>query len=273
MNLHSFPSSPNHVAFSSPRTCFSLLLSHTSSNTHRLNHWRKCILSSALRSHVRGTTSSVPTTHINKQLINPLQDINNSGDGGIHGQLLQNNGFQGISPTLAPYAAVGNTTLTLDTAVPLTSAITKTLKVTVPSGTTGSVGFSNSGYSGVPVNADTYQSYFWIKGGYNGTITISLVGSSSGIVYGSSDIIVTSTIAKFTYVTTKFASLQSPDGDNVWQLTFDGSQVAGGSLWFGLVQLFPVTYHERFNGIRADVGNFLEAMGPSFLRFPGGNNL
>ena len=135
------------------------------------------------------------------------------------------------------------------------------------------MGFSNSGYSGVPVNADTYQSYFWIKGGYNGTITISLVGSSSGIVYGSSDIIVTSTIAKFTYVTTKFASLQSPDGDNVWQLTFDGSQVAGGSLWFGLVQLFPVTYHERFNAIRADVGNFLEAMGPSFLRFPGGNNL
>lgn len=30
---------------------------------------------------------------------------------------------------------------------------------------------------------------------------------------------------------------------------------------------------DRFNGIRADVGNFLEAMGPSFLRFPGGNNL
>lgn len=161
----------------------------------------------------------------------------------------------------------------MDTTVPLTSAITKTLKVTVPSGTTGSVGFSNSGYSGVPVNADTYQSYFWVKGSYTGTITISLVGSSSGIVYGSSDITVTSTAAKFTYVTTTFASSQSPGGDNVWQLTFDGSKVAGSSLWFGLVQLFPVTYHERFNGIRADVGNFLEAIGPSFLRFPGGNNL
>jgi alpha-N-arabinofuranosidase len=161
----------------------------------------------------------------------------------------------------------------LDTTVPLTSAITKTLKVTVPSGTTGSVGFSNSGYSGVPVNADTYQSYFWIKGAYTGTVTISLAGSSSGMIYGSSHITVTSTLDKFTYVTTTFASSQSPDGNNGWQLTFDGSQVAGGSLWFGLVQLFPVTYHERFNGIRADVGNFLEAIGPSFLRFPGGNNL
>lgn len=135
------------------------------------------------------------------------------------------------------------------------------------------MGFSNSGYSGVPVNADTYQSYFWVKGSYTGTITISLVGSSSGIVYGSSDVTVTSTAAKFTYVTTTFASSQSPDGDNVWQLTFDGGKVVGSSLWFALVQLFPVTYHERFNGIRADVGNLLEAIGPSFLRFPGGNNL
>jgi alpha-N-arabinofuranosidase len=202
-----------------------------------------------------------------------FEDINNSGDGGIHGQLLKNNGFQGTSPTLASYASVGSTTLSIDTTVPLTSAIPQSLKVTVPSGTTGSVGFSNSGYSGVPVNEDTYQSYFWIKGTYSGTITISLLGSSSGIVYGSSNITVTSTASTFTYVTTTFASSQSPDGDNVWQLTFDGSKVAGGSLWFGLVQLFPVTYHERFNGIRADVGDFLEAIGPSFLRFPGGNNL
>ncbi|KAE9362634.1 glycoside hydrolase family 51 protein [Stipitochalara longipes BDJ] len=226
---------------------------------------------------IRAATLTVSTTGGNAS--SPLlyglmfEDINNSGDGGIHGQLLKNNGFQGTSPTLAAYTAVGGTTLTLDTAVPLTSAITKTLKVTVPSGTTSLAGFSNAGYSGVPVNADTYQSYFWIKGIYSGTITISLIGSSSGIVYGTSNVTVTSTAGSWKYVTITFESSQSPDGDNVWQLTFDGEKVEGGSLWFGLVQLFPVTYHERFNGIRADVGNFLEAMAPSFLRFPGGNNL
>jgi alpha-N-arabinofuranosidase len=187
--------------------------------------------------------------------------------------LLKNNGFQGTSPTLAAYAAVGGTTLTRDTANPLSSAITSSLKVSVPSGTTGFVGFSNAGYNGVPVTAQEYACYFFVKGAYSGTITLSLVGASSGIVYASENITVTSTASEFTYVNTSFSSTQSPDGNNVWQLTFDGSKVAGGALWFSLVQLFPVTYHTRYNGIRLDVGNFLEAMNPSFLRFPGGNNL
>jgi alpha-N-arabinofuranosidase len=118
---------------------------------------------------------------------------------------------------------------------------------------------------------------------------LSLVGASSGIVYGSENITVNSVAGSFTSVETGFLSTGSPDGNNVWQLTFDGSTAAGGALWFSLVQLFPVTYHARFvciflvlyrlvdnfryNGIRLDVGNFLEDMNPSFLRFPGGNNL
>lgn len=97
----------------------------------------------------------------------------------------------------------------------------------------------------MPVNLDTYANYFWIKGSYSGIITLSLVGSSSGIVYASQNVTVQSTAAEFTYVQITYASTQSPDGDNVWQLTFDGSKVAGGALWFSLVQLFPVTYHER----------------------------
>jgi alpha-N-arabinofuranosidase len=221
-----------------------------------------------------------------------IQKLMSQGDGGIHGQLLKNNGFQGTSPGLTAYAAVGGTTLTQDTSNPLTSAITSSLKVSVPSGTTGQVGFSNAGYSGVPVNADTYQSYFWMKGVYTGTVTLQLVGASSGIVYASQEITVASVASKFTYFDTTFTSTQSPDGNNNWQLTFDGATVAGGSLWFSLVQLFPATYHERsvlpipgnflarasneksrFNGIRKDVGEFLENMGASFLRFPGGNNL
>jgi len=172
-------------------------------------------------------------------------DIGISGDGGIHGQLLKNNGFQGTSPGLTAYAAVGGTTLTQDTANPLSSAITSSLKVSVPSGTTGQVGFSNSGYNGVPVNSDTYANYFWIKGTYSGTVTLELVGASSGIVYASKTVTVASNSSSFTYYETTYTSSQSPDGNNVWQLTFNGSEVAGSALYFGLVQLFPVTYHQR----------------------------
>jgi alpha-N-arabinofuranosidase len=174
------------------------------------------------------------------------QDINNSGDGGIHGQLLQNNGFQGNSPGLKAYAAVGGVTLSVDTANPLSTAIKSSLKVSVPSGTDGHVGFSNSGYLGVPVNADTYANYFWMKGAYSGDVTLQLVGSSTGTVYASKTINVRSVSSSFTYFETTYTSTQAPDGNNIWKLTFDGASVAGGALYFDLVQLFPVTYHKRF---------------------------
>ncbi|TQB75004.1 hypothetical protein MPDQ_003800 [Monascus purpureus] len=195
------------------------------------------------------------------------------GDGGIHGQLLKNNGFQGDNPGLAAYKAVGDTSLSQDTSNPLSSAITSSLKVSAPSNATGSVGFANTGYAGVPVLATQYTNSFWMKGKYSGTVTLRLVGTSSGNVYASHDITVASTDSKFTYYNTSFTSQASPDGNNEWQLLFDGSKVAGSSLNFALVQLFPPTFRSRPNGLRNDVASFVEALKPSFLRFPGGNNL
>ncbi|TGO85363.1 hypothetical protein BPOR_0404g00110 [Botrytis porri] len=202
-----------------------------------------------------------------------FEDINNSGDGGINGQLLRNNGFQGTNPGLTAYAAVGGTNLTVDTANPLTSALPRSLRVSVPSGTTGQVGFSNAGNLGVPVNDDTYANYFWMKGSYSGSVTLSLVGVASGKVYATKTITVNSVATSFTYYETTYHSTQAPDGNNVWKLTFDGAKVAGSALNFGLPQLFPVTFHQRYNGIRNDVGSFLQALEPSFFRFPGGNNI
>ncbi|RAL65887.1 hypothetical protein DID88_005550 [Monilinia fructigena] len=227
---------------------------------------------------VDAATLSVSTTGGNAS--SPLlyglmfEDINNSGDGGIHGQLLRNNGFQGNNTNLTAYAAIGGTTLSVDTENPLTSALPHSLKVTVPSGTNGQVGFSNDGYRGIPVNEDTYANYFWIKGAYSGPVKLSLVGIASGTVFANKIINVNSVANNFTYYETKYASSQAPDGNNVWRLTFDGSAVAGGALYFGLPQLFPTTFTIGiYNGIRKDVGEFLQALKPSFFRFPGGNNL
>lgn len=103
-------------------------------------------------------------------------------------------------------------------------------------------------------------------------MTIQLFGPD-GTTYATTTFSVTSTSSKFTYVSTTFSSSQSPSGNNKWQLTFDAQNTANGGLNFGLVQLFPVTYHTRFNGIRNDIAAFVEKIGGSFLRFPGGNNL
>ena len=47
------------------------------------------------------------------------------------------------------------------------------------------IGFSNVGYDGIPVLAQRYVSYFYVKGEYSGALEVQLVGSSSGIVYAS----------------------------------------------------------------------------------------
>ncbi|TGO53481.1 hypothetical protein BOTNAR_0294g00120 [Botryotinia narcissicola] len=227
-------------------------------------------------SFVDDATLTVSTTGGNASspiLYGLMFELRYIGDGGIHGQLLRNNGFQGTNPGLTDYAAVGGTNLTVDTANPLTSALPRSLKVSVPSGATGQVGFSNAGYLGIPVNDDTYANYFWIKGSYSGSVTLSLVGVASGTVYATKTITVNSVATSFTYYETTYHSTQAPDGNNVWRLTFDGTKVAGSALNFGLPQLFPVTFNQRYNGIRNDVGNFLQALEPSFFRFPGGNNL
>ncbi|OKL61374.1 putative alpha-L-arabinofuranosidase A [Talaromyces atroroseus] len=235
------------------------------------------LLSSALSPVALGVTLTVSKTGGNAS--SPLlygvmfEDINNSGDGGIHGQVLKNNGFQGDNPGLTAYAAVGNVTLSQDTSNPLSSAITSSLKVSVPSGATGFMGFANTGYNGVPVLKATYANYFWMKGTYSGVITVRLVGSESDIVYASQNITVNSNSSAFSYYETSFSSAESPDGNNEWQLLFDAAEVAGSSLNFGLVQLFPPTYNDRYNGLRDDVASFMADIQPSFLRFPGGNNL
>src|SRR5436190_39963 len=46
-----------------------------------------------------------------------------------------------------------------------------------------------------------------------------------------------------------------------------------GTIWFGLVSLFPPTYHNQANGFRPDLLQMLIDMRPKFLRFPGGNYL
>jgi alpha-N-arabinofuranosidase len=46
-----------------------------------------------------------------------------------------------------------------------------------------------------------------------------------------------------------------------------------GTIWFGLVSLFPPTFKNQPNGFRTDIMQMMVDMKPKFLRFPGGNFL
>lgn len=174
---------------------------------------------------------------------------------------------------MTSYAPVGKVKISRDTSKPVSEAIKSSLKVDVPDKTTGFVGFANTGYNGVPVTNSTYQSSFWMMGDYSGPINLKLFGSQNGSVYANHNLTVDSTTSKFRQFNTTFNSTASPDGENEWQLTFDGSKVAGDSLYFGYIELFPPTFNGRENGLRDDLATVLNETNLSFLRFPGGNNI
>ncbi|CAG7918492.1 unnamed protein product [Penicillium olsonii] len=202
-----------------------------------------------------------------------FEDINHSGDGGIYGQLLQNNGLQGSNPDLTAWGKVGDATIAVDSNNPLSSAIPHSLRLDVPKGADGSVGVTNSGYWGIPVDGNDFQTYFWIKGALDGNVTARLVGNGTGVEYASTSIPVSANDKEFTYIEATIPTTKAPDGNVYYELSVDGSEIAGGSLYFGLVQLFPQTYKSRRNGLRPQLANALESIKGSFLRFPGGNNL
>ncbi|KAJ5651778.1 Arabinosidase A [Penicillium longicatenatum] len=202
-----------------------------------------------------------------------FEDINHSGDGGLYGQMLQNNGLQGADPNLTAWGTVGDATIAIDYDNPLSSAIPRSLRLDVPSDATGTVGVTNAGYWGIPVDGSEHQTYFWVKGDLSGDITARLVGNGTGTVYGSTAIPVTSTADSFTYIDASLSTTKAPDGNVYYELSLDASAVAGSSLYFGLVQLFPTTYKNRYNGLQPRIANVLEAVEASFLRFPGGNNI
>ncbi|KAI5294357.1 hypothetical protein KEM52_004188 [Ascosphaera acerosa] len=203
-----------------------------------------------------------------------FEDINHSGDGGIHGQLLMNNGFQGNNPGLTAWKGVNGAKISEDKSTPLTSAIKSTLKIKVPSTCDDDlVGAANLGYNGMPVQEQKYNNYFWMKGNYKGPVTVRLVGQASQVVYADHQVQVDSTSDKFTYYETSFTSEAAADGNNEWQFLVDPKVAAGQAIHLGLPQLFPPTFKGRKNGLREDVGNFINELHPRFLRFPGGNNM
>ena len=73
--------------------------------------------------------------------------------------------------------------------------------------------------------------------------------------------------------TTLINTVSAPDVNNTFTVTFDAAEVAGSTLYFNLISLFPETFKNRPNGLRKDLAQAINDLNPKFLRFPGGNNI
>ncbi|KAF9003408.1 arabinofuranosidase [Cyathus striatus] len=196
-----------------------------------------------------------------------------SGDGGLYAELLQNRAFQLVSPGSSS-ALVGWQAINGGSISPLPNA----LKLTVPAGKSGGVGFANTGYSGIKVTSGSaYTASFFYRfptaSGFNGNIVVGLQ-TIGGQVLASTTTSISGGQTSWRQVTVTLNPTTTPSStSNLFTITLDGASASGQSVNFAMLSLFPPTYKNRANGMRVDIATALAEMGPSFFRLPGGNNL
>ncbi|KAG8737075.1 hypothetical protein FRC10_008602 [Ceratobasidium sp. 414] len=223
----------------------------------------------------KNATHSIPSTLYGWM----WEDINHSGEGGLYAELLQNRAFQIVTPhtssALAGWAAYNGATIDVTNSTSgVSKALPNSLQVTVPTGSTGSVGFQNTGYWGMKVQSGwIYTGSFYVKSGdFAAPITISLVSTTSGQVYATKTL--TGVAASWKKLSFSFKPTASaPDNNNVLRFSVDAASSVGKTLHFGMFSLFPPTYKNKPNGMRVDLAETLVATKPGIFRFPGGNNL
>ncbi|KAI1396540.1 glycoside hydrolase family 51 protein [Hypoxylon fuscum] len=206
------------------------------------------------------------------------EDINNSGDGGLYAELIQNRAFQisaRFPATLNAWHPVNGAQLSLkNLSTPLSDALVTSMNVAATQ-KQGEVGFRNDGYWGMDVKASKkYSGSFWVKGDYSGQFTASLQSNVTGETFGSTK--VSSTSSSDEWIEHAFEltpSKDAPNSNNTFALTFDASLLENGSLDFNLISLFPPTFKGRKNGMRSDIAEALEQLHPTLFRIPGGNML
>ncbi|WP_079176802.1 LamG-like jellyroll fold domain-containing protein [Streptomyces sp. MUSC 14] len=206
-----------------------------------------------------------------------FEDINHSGEGGIYAELVQNRSMMAGDTTPVHWSTVGGVTLALDTANPLNAALSRSLKVVLPSSTgpEARAGVANDGFWGIPVRPGTaYTARLFAKASRRiGPLTVAIESADGRTVYASAHVprIGTAFPGRPFELTLRTGSRTPVVGDARLTVTTADSAAAGETLWLQHVSLFPPTYNDRPNGLRIDLMDKLVALKPKFLRFPGGN--
>ncbi|KGO52137.1 Glycoside hydrolase, superfamily [Penicillium expansum] len=214
------------------------------------------------------------------------EDIYHSGDGGLYGEMLRNRAFQGSSSAGTASLArnmdywnpVGGVTLAIDQSSPaLSSSLPYQMRMDIPAGTTGTVGFYNEGFWGFDVDSTKqYIASFYMRGNYSGAVNCYFNSTTADELLGSTVMNIDQTSSAGwvqSYSATFQPSKTGTDGNNTFYFTFDGSKLAGESVYFNVLSLFKQTFDNRNNGVREDLAEALLNMNQKYIRLPGGNNM
>ena len=207
-----------------------------------------------------------------------FEEIGHSGDGGIYAELINNRAFKNNSNTPVNWSVVTSSgtqgTISLDQDHPVNKgALTTSLKLEITQVSKGQrVGTANTGYWGIPVwPHTTYQASFYAMASshFTGSLTVDIESNRGSTIYAHATVKTISTSWKQYTVKLTTGPQVRPSEDNRFVISTNST----GTVWFNLVSLFPPTWNHRPNGLRVDLMQKLNAIHPSFLRFPGGNYL
>lgn len=202
------------------------------------------------------------------------EEINHSYDGGLYAELIRNRIFKDDAAKPVYWSASSDKNdsalISLDTTQHINDTLTVCLKLNAANAAAGHpVGIANEGYWGIPVlPKTTYRVSFYAKTSTagSGPITISLQTNEGKLLAQAPVKSMGSNWQKYSVTLTTGAGI-TPSANNRFVI----SVAQPGTYWFNLVSLFPPTYHNRPNGNRIDLMQKLADLGPTFLRFPGGN--
>lgn len=204
------------------------------------------------------------------------EEINYAYDGGLYAELIRNRTFRDdpaepVGWSVAGYNG-GQGAIGLESASVPDTALTMALRLDASSLNTGQrVGVANEGFWGIPVKPNTtYRAMFYAKAsdGFPGPLTLAIESDDGRTVFASTDVAqVSGDWQKYT------ATLRTGNVAPSTANRFVISTGTPGTIWLGIVSLFPPTYNDRPNGNRPDIMQLLVDMKPAFLRFPGGNYL
>ncbi len=216
-----------------------------------------------------------------------FEDLNYAADGGLYGELVQNRSFEydaadqltwnAFSFWTVEQRGVGKGSLVVKMASPIHPNNPHYVDLTVSTPGDG-VGISNSGYDGIPLKAGepyavslfAHQLFMDEPWGENNTIEgrpmpiVVRFEDSKGASLGELSFEVVGREWK------KFAGQITPTRSDTSARVVVLAKAKGG-IALDEISVFPVhTFHDRPNGLRADLAQAVAELKPKFVRFPGG---
>ncbi|MBE5939733.1 MAG: hypothetical protein E7266_04970 [Lachnospiraceae bacterium] len=204
-----------------------------------------------------------------------LEDINHAVDGGLYAEMIKNRSFEYGS--LATNGAKHGYTVTdksklsfdiADGAEDGTALNENNTHYAILTNTSDNYeGIYNTGYlDGMAVEeGKDYLLSVYLKSldGYNGSVKVVIKDKSGAEIASATIDSIKNSWWK--YEATLSSTATSNSGVSCYVM------IENGSVAVDMISLFPKdTYNGRENGLRADLVEYLEALNPSFLRFPGG---